>query len=113
MGTYFIPRNTKGETRFFKIFSVKALIYTVVMAIPGIILKTFVFDPLKFGLAGWITLGIFGLIGFILGTFKMPALTIAPVFKATSGEGIDDILLRYIKFKTKEKKIYIYGKEKK
>lgn len=32
MGTYMIPRNTKGEGRILFIFSTKALIYTVVGA---------------------------------------------------------------------------------
>ncbi|MBE5821548.1 MAG: hypothetical protein E7311_03045 [Clostridiales bacterium] len=113
MGTYFIPRNTKGETRLFKIFSVKALIYTVVMVIPGLLLKLLVFDTLGFGLAGWIAMGVFGAIGFVVGTFKIPNLTLAPIFKVCAGENIDDIILRYIKFRTKDKKIYIYGKEKK
>lgn len=113
MGTYFIPRNTKGETRLFKIFSVKALIYTVVMAIPGFILKLLVFNTLGFAFAGWIVVAVFGLIGFIVGTFKIPNLTFAPLFKVCAGENIDDIILRYIKFKTKDRKIYIYGKEKK
>ena len=30
MGTYRVPRNTKGESRILLIFSTKALIYTVV-----------------------------------------------------------------------------------
>ena len=30
MGTYYLPRNTKGEGRILYIFSTKALIYTVV-----------------------------------------------------------------------------------
>ena len=113
MGTYFIPRNTKGETRLFKIFSVKALIYTVVMAIPGLLLKVLIFNTLGFALAGWIVVGVFGLIGFIVGTFKIPNLTFAPLFKICAGENIDDIILRYIKFRSKDRKIYIYGKEKK
>ena len=32
MGTYMIPRNTKGEGRILFIFSTKALIFTVVGA---------------------------------------------------------------------------------
>ena len=35
MGTYMIPRNTKGEGRILFIFSTKALIYTVVGGLIG------------------------------------------------------------------------------
>ena len=40
MGTYNIPRNTKGEGRLFYIFSTKALMWTVGGIILGVILKT-------------------------------------------------------------------------
>ena len=37
MGTYYIPRNLRGETRIFYIFTVKSLISTVCGAIVGLI----------------------------------------------------------------------------
>ena len=48
-------------------------------------LKFLIFDTLGFGLAGWIVMGVFGLIGFVVGTFKIPNLTIAPIFKVCAG----------------------------
>ena len=37
MGTYYIPRNYRGETRILYIFTVKSLITTVVGAMVGLI----------------------------------------------------------------------------
>ena len=36
MGSYYIPRNTKGEGRFLYIFTAKALVVTAVMALIGL-----------------------------------------------------------------------------
>lgn len=60
---------------------------------------------------GYIFIGILALAGFICGTFKIPD---SPVFKITrlaGGENIDDIILRYIKFKQKKNRIYITKEE--
>lgn len=109
MGTYYIPRNVKGETRLFKIFSVKALIYTIVCAIPGILLNV-ILSMLGIHYVGLGFIALFALIGFCVGTFKIPNVNIAPIFKICAGEKIDDIIMRAIKFK-QEKKIYVYGRE--
>ena len=45
MGTYMIPRNTKGEGRILFIFSTKALIFTVVGDV--ILVACFIFQKLK------------------------------------------------------------------
>lgn len=111
MGSYYIPRDVKGETRLFKVFSVKALIYTIVAAIPGLILFA-IFNSIKLTPIGIFFLAFFALMGFIIGTFRIPNLTFAPIFRICNGEKIDDIIMRAIKFQ-KQKKIYIYGKEKK
>ena len=37
MGTYYIPRNVKGETRILYIFTIKALITTIAGAIIGLL----------------------------------------------------------------------------
>ena len=54
---------------------------------------------------------IFALIGFGIGTFKMPNTKNFEITKKTGGEKIDDVLLRFIKFKMKKNRIYIYTKE--
>ena len=111
MGTYYIPRDVKGETRFFKIFSVKALIYTIVAAIPGLVFKT-IFDAIGIKYAGLIILGLCCVSGFVIGTFKLPKNSLFQICKICGGEKIDDIIRRAIAFR-KNKKIYVNGKENK
>lgn len=41
----------------------------------------------------------FGLIGFIIGTFKVPETKKFKLTEKTGGEAIDDIIKRWIKFK--------------
>lgn len=110
MGTYLIPRNLKGEGRILTIFSYKALIYTVIGLIIGFIFY-FVLKLIKLNTVGIIIMIIFGLIGFGIGTFKMPNTKNFEITKKTGGEKIDDVLIRLIKFKMKKNRIYIYTKE--
>ena len=110
MKTYEIPRNYKGEGRILFIFSTKALIYTVISASIGLIfyLLCSMFDLKTLGL---IIVGIFGFIGFSIGTFKVPESNAFKFTKMTGGENIDDIILRWIKFRKKGNKVYIYKEE--
>ena len=67
MNTYNVPRNVKGEGRILFIFSTKALIYTAI----GLIFY------IGFTVSGMQIVGIIadaavGLIGFLIGTFKIP-----------------------------------------
>ncbi len=107
MGTYYLPRNVKGEGRILFIFTTKSLIYTVVSAGIGLIFY-FIFSALKMTLVGIAIVAIFALIGFIIGTVKMPELGKFEFAKKTGGENLDDIIKRAIKFKTKGKKVYVY-----
>ena len=108
MGTYLIPREMKGEGRIL-FFSYKALVYTLVGMIPGGLLF-FVIKGFNL-IAAWVVLGIFAFIGFSIGTFTMPNTKGFEVTKKTGGEKIDEIILRYIKFKMKKNRIYIYDKK--
>lgn len=110
MGTYLIPRDLKGEGRILTIFSYKALLYTVIGIILGFVFK-FVLGIIGFAKLGYIIMGILALIGFSIGTFKMPNTKKFEITKKTGGEKIDDILMRLIKFKMKKNRIYIYTKE--
>lgn len=110
MGTYMIPRNTKGEGRILFIFSTKALIFTVVGGLIGLPFY-WLCNAIKMQYVGFGVVGILALIGFICGTFKIPD---SPKFKVTrlvGGENIDDIVLRYIKFKRNKNRIYITKEE--
>ena len=55
--------------------------------------------------------GFFGLIGFVIGTFKMPESANFEITKKTGGENIDEVILKAIKFKNKKNRIYLYTKE--
>lgn len=112
MGTYLIPRDLKGEGRILTIFSYKALLYTVIGLIIGYIFK-FIFDLIHLGTVGLIIMITFAVIGFCIGTLKMPNTKNFEITKKTGGEKIDDVLVRLIKFKMKKNRIYIYTEEEK
>lgn len=108
MGTHNIPRNVKGESRILMIFSVKALIYTAVGAGIGLIFY-FMLSIFNVKYIGFAIILLFGLIGYAIGTFKVPETTAFKFTQKVGGENIDDVIKRAIKFKMNRNKIYIYG----
>ena len=106
MNTYNIPRNVKGEGRILFIFSTKALIYTGIGCAIGLVFYI-IFSLLKIDFVGIAFVVILGLIGFLIGTFKIPNSDNFAFTKKTGGENIDDVIKRAIKFQ-KNKKIYLY-----
>ena len=113
MGTYNIPRNVKGEGKILYVFSTKALIYTFIGAAIGGVLY-FILNSIGLGTIGFILVVIFGGIGFCIATFKVPKIKTIKVFNDIGGENIDEVIKRYIKFKSKKNKIYsLYTKEEK
>lgn len=110
MGTYMIPRNTKGEGRILFIFSTKALIYTVVGAGVGFPFY-YIFKLINMNTIGIGIMVAIALLGFAIGTFKMPKAEGLKITRYVGGENIDEIILRYIKFKKKKNKIYITKEE--
>ena len=111
MGTYNIPRNLRGESRILYIFSVKALITTGVGAMFGLVFYL-MFSMVGMGSVGLIVTGVFALIGYGVGTIKIPTIAGLPFTKKIGGESIDQILMRYYKFK-KNRKVYVLTKEEK
>ncbi len=111
MGTYELPRNVKGEGRILFIFTAKSLIYTVIAAGIGLLFY-FIFSAIGLTMVGIIIVVAFALLGFIVGTVKMPELGKFEFSKKTGGENIDDIIKRAVLFKTKGKKIYVYKEGK-
>ena len=99
MGTYYLPRNVKGEGRILFIFTTKSLIYSV--------------SIMNMAMVGIAIVAIFALIGFIIGTVKMPELGKFEFSKKTGGENLDDIIKRAITFKARGRKVYIYKEEDK
>ena len=109
MGTYYIPRNVKGESRILVIFSVKTLITTAIGA--GVGLPLFLIIKATGALIpALVELIIFGAIGYAVGAVKIPYLSGIPFTKNIAGDSIDDIVIRYIKFR-KSRKIYVNTKE--
>ena len=109
MGTYQVPRNVKGEGRILFIFSKKALIYSAIGLGAGF-LFVLIFGIIGLSVIGYILMGLFAILGFIIGTFKMPDTNSFEITKKTGGENIDDVIKRAIKFSRKGKRIYLYEK---
>lgn len=111
-GPYNIPRNYKGENKILFIFSTKSFLYTIGGAAIGIlfymILKLF-----KLSKVGLALILLFGFIGFSIGTFKIPDNSNLEFSKKVGGESIDDVIIRWIKFKRNRNKIYIYKEDSK
>ena len=112
MRTYNVPRDVKGEGRILYVFSTKALIYTFVGVVIGfffyLILSVFDMD-----FVAYVIIAILGLIGFCIGTFKVPESNAFSLTKNAGGEKIDDVILRMIRFKMKKNRIYVYSLAKK
>ena len=117
MGTYNIPRNTKGEGRLFYIFSTKALLWTVGCLLVGILIKTLLKwigsliskgAAKGFNTAGIVITVILALLGFVIGTFKMPRGERFEIMRKAAGINLDKILIESIKFKINRNKLYVY-----
>lgn len=119
-GPYNIPRNTKGEGRFFNIFSTKALIATILLGLIGVVIAyiisifILIFNP-KFPTTIALIVGAiaFGAIGFVITSFKIPESNNFEVTRKAGGEYIYQIIFRFIKFKKKKNRIYTFFTEEK
>lgn len=111
MGTYYIPRNYKGETRILYIFTTKSLITTAVGAGVGALFFG-LFSMLGMKMVGLVAMGIFAVVGWAIGALKIPTIVAIPITKKIGGEPLGEIIFRYVKFK-KNRKIYTYTKEEK
>ena len=109
MSTHYIPKNLKGETRILIIFSTKSLITTAIFAAIGGVLM-FIFSALGLKALGIILLIIFALLGYAVGTIKIPKINGLPFTKNIEGDSVDEIIIRYAKFKA-NRKVYSYTKE--
>ena len=111
MGTYYIPRNYRGESRILYIFTIKSLITTAVGAGFGSIFWL-IFQSIGMTMVGVIIMAFFAFCGYALGALKIPTIVAFPITKKIGGEPIGEIILRYMKFK-KNRKMYVYTKEEK
>ena len=106
MATHYIPRDVKGEGRLLYIFSTKSLITTAIGAGIGFVFY-FILKMIGLNTAGLIIMAIFAVLGFGCGTVKIPRIPGIPFTKNVAGDSIDDIIVRYIKFRL-NKKTYTY-----
>lgn len=107
MATHYIPRNVKGEGRILMIFSVKALIYTAIGALIGLIFYLLL-KSVGLNYLGFAIMVILGAIGFGIATLKVPQTNAFSFTQKVGGENIDDVIKRAIKFKLNKNKIYVY-----
>lgn len=109
MSTHYIPKDLRGETRILLIFTVKSLITTAIFGGVGVIVYL-IFKAIGMGIVGIIILALLALLGFAFGTVKIPKITGLRFTKNIEGDSMDEVFLRYIKFKS-NKKVYTYMKE--
>ena len=109
-GPYNIPRDYKGESKILFIFSRKAFMYTAGGGFIGILIF-YLMKLINVKYVGAICIVLFAFIGFALGTFKIPDIKTFKITQKTGGEYIDQVLLRWFKFKRSKNKIYVYKKE--
>lgn len=107
MGPYNIPRNVKDEGRILFIFTGKSIISTALGAAVGFVFYL-ILAALGANFIGMLMVAIFALIGFGIGTFKVPNVGTFAFTKKVGGENMDDIILRAIKFKMAKNRIYTY-----
>ncbi len=110
MGPYYIPRKVNDEARILFIFTGKSIIYTGIGAGIGVVINL-ILQALDIKLVGLIVIAVLALIGYGIGTFKVPDLGAFAFTKKVGGEAIDEIILRAIKFKRAKNKIYVYETE--
>ena len=112
MGTYNLPRSVKGEGRILFIFSTKGLITTSIGGAVGLFFYA-IFSSLGLRIVGIIVTLLFAAVGYARGMVKVPNTNSMEITIKTGGENIDDVIKRYIKFKSNKKKYYVYTKEEK
>lgn len=105
MGTHLIPRDVEGEGRILIIFTPQGLIGALIGALIGVVLYN-IFAVVGASIVGWVAIGVFGLLGFIIGQVNVPDTNATPLFKKVGGEAIWKVIVRYVKFK-KTRKIYV------
>jgi hypothetical protein len=111
MSTHYIPKDLRGETRILVIFTVKSLITTAIFTGVGVVFFL-LFSALQLRVVGIIIMLVLAVLGFGFGTIKMPRITGWRFTKNIEGDSLDDVFIRYIKFKN-NKKVYSYTKEDK
>ena len=99
MGSYYIPSNKlKGENRILYIFTAKSLVYTGIGGMFGLIFY-FLFTAFNLQAVGIGILLILALIGYGIGTIKIPTGGTSKLAKNVGGDSVDEIIKNYILYK--------------
>lgn len=109
MSTHYIPKDLRGETRILLIFTVKSLITTAAFAGIGLVIFL-IFAAIDLKIVGIIIMIIMAIFGYAFGTVKIKKITGWGFTKNIEGDSLDDVLVRFVKFKS-NRKIYSYTKE--
>ena len=100
--------------RILYIFTRKSFAYTVIFGTVGLVFYYVIGVLLKYKMAGIISAILIAGLGYVIATFKMLGIARFEITKKTAGEKLDDIILRWLKFKSKNNRIYVlYTKEEK
>ena len=104
MGSYAIPNNKlKGEGRILLIFTTKSLIYTAIGALLGTPIYV-ILSILGQKTIGMILIALMAILGYLVATVKFPSTT-GKVGRYLAGDTVDEIIIKYIKFR-KSRKTY-------
>lgn len=107
MGSYAIPNNKlKGEGRILLIFTTKSLIYTAIGALLGTPIYV-ILSILGQKTIGMILIALMAILGYLVATVKFPS-TNGKVGRYLAGDTVDEIIIKYIKFR-KSRKVYSYA----
>lgn len=104
-----IPRKKQNETRIFIIFSVRSLISTIIGVTIGAIIGIIPL-LLNFQVGLFISVGIFGLVGFLVGTFPVMYIPGIPITKDIQGDYLYNIIFSYYVFKGR-RSLKMYSEE--
>ena len=108
-GTYYVPRNVKGESRILYIFTIKSFAVTLAFGLIGVLVYFILSKLFNISIVGAIIMvAIFGGIGYALSAITIPDVPAMGPLRKAGGENIGAILLRLITFK-KKKKVYLYN----
>ena len=104
-----IPRESQNEGRILYIFNGRSILTTIIGIVFGFVVGIVLKMALpKLGMP--ISLILFGLIGFGVGTIKIPEINTFPVTKSIGGMYIDEAILKHMKFK-KRRSLKVLEKE--
>lgn len=100
MAKHEIPRKKTNETRIFVIFSIRSLASTAIGAIVGFIIGGLITAVIRYNIA-LILAGVFGILGFLIGTFPLFYIPGFPNTKLIEGEYLYQVIYKYFQYRNR------------